>query len=77
MPWFPLRGDTVVTTKFGFESGYRFSVPLDANVSVEVVVMRKYNTIRNFLKCQVVLTSLKASLVSTTVSTLKSRQVYK
>ena len=28
-------------TKLLFESGYKFSVPLDASVSVEVVVTRK------------------------------------
>ena len=54
-------------TKFWFESGYTFSVPLDADVSVEVVVTKKSNTIRNFLstvlQCPV--------LVSTAVSTLK------
>ena len=53
----------------------KFSVPLDANVSVEVVVRRKSDTLRNFpstlLQCPVVLTSLKASLVTTTVSTFK------
>ena len=53
---------------------YKFSVPLDTNVSVEVVVTRKSNIIRNFVctvpQCPVVLTSLKSSLVSTTVSTL-------
>ena len=62
-----------------------FSVTLDDNVSVEVVVRRKSNTIRNFpctvlqcpvvlttvLQCPVVLTSLKSSLISTTVSALK------
>ena len=56
-----------------YESGYKFSVSLDASVSVEVVVTRISNTIRNFpsavLQRPVVLTSLKASLVSTTVST--------
>ena len=31
-------------TKLLFDSGYRFSVPLDAIVSVEVVVTRKSNT---------------------------------
>ena len=45
-------------------------------MSVEVVVMRKSNTIRNFpsfvLQCPVVLASLKVSLISTTVSSLKS-----
>ena len=45
-----------------FDSGYKFSVPLDAIVSVEVVVTRKSNSIRNFpctvLQCPVVLTSL-------------------
>ena len=60
-------------TKLLFESGYKFSVPLDASVSVEVVVTRRSNTIRNFpctvLQCPVVLTSLKSSLISTTVST--------
>ena len=64
-------------TKPLFESGYKFSVPLDADVSVEVVVTRKSNTIRNIpctvLQCPVVLTSLKASLVSTTVSILKKQ----
>ena len=49
-----------------FESGYKFCVPLDANVSVEVVGTRKSNTIRNFpctaLQCPVVLTSLKQAL---------------
>ena len=62
------------STKLVFESGYNFSVPLDADVSVEVVVTRKSNTIRNspctVLHCPVVLTSLKASLVSTTLSVL-------
>ena len=62
--------------KFLFESGYKFSVPVDASVSVEVVVTRKSNATRNFpravLLCSVVLISLKASLVSTTVSTLKN-----
>ena len=62
-------------TKLLCESGYKVSVPLDASVSVESVVTRKSNTIRNFpctlLQYPVVLTSLKASLVSTTVSTLK------
>ena len=61
-------------TELLFESGYRFIVPLDAIVSVEFVVRRKSNTIRNFpctvLQCPVVLTSLKASLSSTTVSAL-------
>ena len=51
-------------TKFWFESGYKFSGPVDADVSVEVVVTRKSNTIRNcpstVLQCPVVLTSLKA-----------------
>ena len=45
-------------------------------MSVEVVVTRKSNTIRNFpctiLQSPVVLTRLKASLVSTTVSTHKA-----
>ena len=62
-------------TKLLFENGYKFGVPLDANVSVGVVVTSKSNTIRNFLctvqHCPVVLTSLKASLVSTSMSTLK------
>ena len=57
-----------------FESGYKFSVPLDANVSVEVVVTNKSDTTRNFwctvLQSPVVLTTLNASLVSTTVSAL-------
>ena len=61
--------------KLLFESGYKFSVPVDANASVQVVVTKKSNTIRNFpctvLQCPVVLTSLRASLSSTTVSTLK------
>ena len=51
--------------KLSLESSYKFRVPVDANVSVEVVVTRKSNTIRNFpctvLQCPVVLTSLKAS----------------
>ena len=62
--------------KLLFESGYKFRVPLDTNVSVEVVMTSKSNTVRNFpntvLQCPVVLTSLKASLISTTVSTLNS-----
>ena len=62
-------------TKLSFESGYKFRVPLDAIVSVEGVVTRKSNTIRNFpctvLQSPVVLTSSKASLVSATVPTLK------
>ena len=53
------------------------SVPLDTNVSVEVVVTRRSNTIRNFpstvLQSPIVLTSLKAGLVSATVSTLIHR----
>ena len=36
------------STKLLFESGCKFSVPVDANVSVEVVVTRKSNTLRNF-----------------------------
>ena len=36
-------------TQLLFESGYKFSVSLDANVSVEVVVTRKSNTIRMFV----------------------------
>ena len=44
-------------------------------MSVEVVATRKSNTIRNFpctvLQCPVVLISLKSSLVSVTMSTLK------
>ena len=63
-------------TKLLFKSGYKFSVPLDANASVEVVVTRKSNTTRNFLctvlQCPVVLTSLKASLSSTTVSSINT-----
>ena len=55
-------------------SGNKFSVPLDANVSVEVEVTRKSYTTRSFpcnvLQCKVVLTGLKANLSSTTVSTL-------
>ena len=72
-----LMGDTVVTSlpSFLFESGYKFSVPLKGSVSVEVVMTRKSNTIRNFLcnilQCPVVLTCLKTSLSSTTMSTLK------
>ena len=62
-------------TELLFESGYKFSVPVDANVSVEVVVTRKSYTIRNFpynvLPCLVVFTSLKSGLVSATVSALK------
>ena len=63
-------------TKLMFESGYKFSVRADASVSVEVVVTRKNNIlIGNFacsvLQCPLVLTSLEASLVFTTVSTLK------
>ena len=58
-------------SKLLFASGYKFSVPLGANLSVEVVTTRKSSTLRNFpctvLQCPVVLTSLKASLVSTTV----------
>ena len=48
-----LRGDAVVTRlpSFLFESGYKFSAPVNANVSVEVVVTRKSNTIRNFQRC--------------------------
>ena len=65
-------------TKLLFESDYKFSVPLDASVSVEVVVTRKSNTIRNIpctvLQCPVVMTSLKASLSFTTVSTLKKKK---
>ena len=61
-------------TKLLFESGYKFSVPLDVKVSVEVVVTGKSNTIKNFpctvLQCPVVLTSSKAGLVSTTMSAL-------
>ena len=61
-------------TKLLFESDYKISVPVDVNVSVEVVVTRKSNTIRNFpctvRQCPVVLTTLKASLVCTAVSTL-------
>ena len=45
-------------TKLLFESGYNFSVPLDVNVSVTVVGMRKCNRIRQFpctvLHCPVV-----------------------
>ena len=59
-----------------FKSGYKLNVPLDTSVSVEIVVTRKSNTIRNFpctvLQCPVVLTSLKASLISTAVSALKA-----
>ena len=62
-------------TKLLFDSGYKFRVPLDASVSAEVVVTRKSDTIRNFpctvLQSPVVLTSLKAILVSTAVCTLK------
>ena len=64
-------------TKLLFERGYKSCVPLDANVSVEVVVGRKSNTVRNFpstvLQYPVVLTRLIASLISTTVCTLKRR----
>ena len=67
-------------TKLLFESGHKFSVRLDANVSVEVVVTRKSNTIRNFtctvLQCPLVLTSLKASSVSATVPTLNAQATY-
>ena len=60
--------------KLLFESGYKFSVPLDTNESVEVVVTRRSYTIRNFsstvLQCPDVLTSVKVSLPSTTVCTL-------
>ena len=35
-------------TKLLFESGYKFSVPVDAIVYAEFVVARKSNTIRNF-----------------------------
>ena len=62
-------------TKPLFDSGYKFRVPVDTNASVEVVVTRKSNRIRNFhctvLQCPVVLTSLESSLVSTTLSILK------
>ena len=65
---------------FLFESGFMSSVPLDTSVSVEVAVARKSDIIRNFpctvLQCPVVLTSLKASLSYTTVSTLKTITVY-
>ena len=48
---------------------------MDADVSVEVVETRKSKTIRNFsctvLQGPVALTSLKAILVTPTVSTLK------
>ena len=54
---------------FCFKSGYKFSVSLDADVSVAVVGTRKSDTKRNFpciaLQCPVVLTSLKSNLVST------------
>ena len=64
-------------SKLLFASGYKLSVLLDANVSVRVVTTRKSSTIRNFpctvLQCPVVLTSLKASLVPTTMSTLKKQ----
>ena len=64
-------------TKLVFESGHKCSVLLDANVSVEVVVTKKYYTTRNFpctvLQSPVVLITLKAGLVSTTVYTLKAR----
>ena len=57
--------------RFLFESGYKFSVPLDANVSVEVVVRRKSNTIRNspstVLQCPVGLTSLRGDTVVTSL----------
>ena len=63
-------------TKLLFESVYKFRVLLDVNVSLEVVVTRKSNTTRNFsctvLQFPVVLTSLKASLISTTVSVLNN-----
>ena len=53
---------------FCFKSGYKFSVSLDADVSVAVVGTRKSDTKRNFpciaLQCPVVLTSLKSNLVS-------------
>ena len=42
-----VRHGSDVFTKFWFESSCKFSVPLDADVSVEVVVTRKSNTIRN------------------------------
>ena len=54
-----------------------FSVPLHANVSVEVVVTRKSNKERNF-SCMFcfVLTRLKASLVPITVSTLNTTTAF-
>ena len=62
-------------TKLLFESGYKLCVPVDASVSVEVVVTRKSNTVRNFpstvLQCPVVLTSFKPILASATKSTLR------
>ena len=71
------RHDSDQFTKLLFESGYKFSVPLDANVSAEVVVTKKFNTTRNFpctvLQSPVVLTTLNAILVSTSVSSRMDR----
>ena len=77
--WDILKGDIVVTNlpSFCFR-GLQVQCSCGCQWLVEVVVTRKSNTIRNFactvLQCPVVLTSLKASLVSTTVSTLKQLQ---
>ena len=64
-------------TKLLFESGYKFRVPLDSAVSVENVMTSKTITIQNFpcilRHCPVVLSSLKAGLVCTTVSPLKQQ----
>ena len=63
-------------TKLLFQSGCKSSVSLDVNVSAEVVGTKTFNTTRNFpctvRQSPVVSTTLKASLVSTTVPTLKA-----
>ena len=63
-----------------FKSGYKFSFPLDANGSVEVVVTRKYYTIRNFpcivIQWPVVLISLKINVTWSALPCLPFKHCY-